>query len=216
MLDLLISFIQTLYDVPKLISLVGYAGLFLIIFAETGLLIGFILPGDSLLLTAGVFAAAGYLDIWILIPLLFAAAVIGDAFGYYFGKKVGPTLYSKKDTWYFKRKHLRYAQDYYEKHGGKTIVLARFVPLVRTFAPIVAGISKMKYSHFFMYNVVGALLWATGLTLVGYILGNVVPDVEKYILLIIAAIVIISTLPIAIKVTKQKLKEAEQEEKEKN
>lgn len=208
MLEQLIAVFQTLYDLPKLISLVGYLGLFFIIFAETGLLVGFFLPGDSLLLTAGVFAAVGHLNIYLLVPLLFAAAVIGDAVGYSFGRKVGPAFFNKSDTWYFKKKHLKYAREYYEKHGGKTIVIARFVPIVRTFAPIVAGISGMKYKDFFAFNVIGAFLWAAGLTLAGFFLGSLVPDVEKYIFLIIAVIIAISVLPVVVKVTREKWREA--------
>ena len=215
MLDQIFSAVTLLYDLPTLIKLVGYIGLFLIVFAETGLLIGFFLPGDSLLLTAGVFAAAGHLQLIPLMLTVFLAAVIGDAVGYSIGHKMGPSLYNKKDSKFFKRSHIQAAKDFYDKHGGKAIILARFVPLVRTFAPLIAGVSGMNYKHFFVYNVIGAILWAIGLTLAGYILGNVVPDVEKYIFLIIAAIVLISVLPIAIKVTQRKWKEAEQEENNK-
>jgi membrane-associated protein len=195
MLDSLVHFLQQLYDVPFLIRTVGYAGLFAIIYAETGLFFGFFLPGDSLLVTAGVFAAAKLLDIWLLLFLLVPAAILGDATGYYFGRKVGPALYDRPDSRLFKKEHLRKAHDFYEKHGGKTIILARFVPFVRTFAPIVAGISGMSYASFATYNVIGGLLWVVGLTMLGYALGSVVPDVEKNILLVIGVVILVSFLP---------------------
>ncbi len=195
MLDALSAFLHQLYDIPFLIKTVGYAGLFAIIFAETGLMVGFFLPGDSLLVTAGVFAAAKLLDFWTLMALLIPAAILGDAFGYYFGKKVGPSLYNRPDSRFFKKVHLQKARDFYEKHGGKTIVLARFIPVVRTFAPIVAGASGMSYGKFATFNIAGGLLWVVGLTGLGYLLGAVVPDIEKNILLVIGIVIVLSFLP---------------------
>ncbi|MBI5224962.1 VTT domain-containing protein [Candidatus Micrarchaeota archaeon] len=195
MFDQFVSFIQQLYDLPNLIRVGGYVALVAIIFAETGLMFGFFLPGDSLLVTAGVFAATGLLDIWTLNFLLVPAAIIGDAFGYYFGKRVGRKLYERKNSRFFKKEHLVAAKAFYDKHGGKTIILARFLPAVRTFAPIVAGMSGMKYKDFAVFNVVGAILWVTGLTLLGYFLGKTIPDIEKNIIFVILAVILVSFLP---------------------
>lgn len=182
---------------------VGYAGIFAIIFAESGLLIGFFLPGDSLLFTAGFLASVNPLDpsqppIFSLPALLvgcFLAAVIGDSVGYTFGRRVGPRLFQREDSILFHKKNVLKAQAFYEKHGGKAIVLARFVPIVRTFAPIVAGVGTMEYRRFLMFNLLGGLLWAVGVTLAGYFLGSVVPDVDRYLLPIVGVIVLISVAP---------------------
>lgn len=180
-------------DVHFLLNTFGYPGLFFIVFAETGLFIGFFLPGDSLLITAGIFASKGLLNIYILVPLLFAAATLGNLVGYVFGKKVGQRLFSRKDSKLFRKEHLRHAHAFYDKHGGKAIVLARFVPIVRTFAPIVAGIADMSYSTFMLFNLLGSLLWAIGITLVGFFLGKVIPN--KYFEPIIILVIILSLLP---------------------
>ncbi len=195
MLDQIIPFFQQLYDVEWLIRTVGLAGIAFIIFAETGLMIGFFLPGDSLLVTAGVFAAAGLLDIWTLNLVLIPAAVIGDAVNYFVGKRLGPALYNRPDSRFFKQSHLKKAKEFYEKHGGKTIILARFVPVVRTFAPTVAGIAGMSYPKFAMYNVVGGALWVAGMTWLGFFLGKSVPDIEKNIIAVIAVVIFASFLP---------------------
>lgn len=182
-------------DLVSLIKVVGYVGVFSIVFAESGLLIGFFLPGDSLLFTAGFLASQGFLDIKILIIGCFIAAVAGDSVGYLIGHKLGRKLFTKEDSIFFHKKHLERAQSFYEKHGGKTIVLARFIPIVRTFAPIVAGIGAMSYKKFIFFNLFGAVLWAIGVTLAGYFLGSLIPDVDKYLLPIIAIIVVVSILP---------------------
>ncbi|MFH1751108.1 MAG: VTT domain-containing protein, partial [Candidatus Micrarchaeota archaeon] len=195
MLDQLFALLQQLYDVRSLIQWGGYAALVLIIFAETGLMIGFFLPGDSLLVTAGIFASTGLLDIWILNLLLVPAAILGDATGYYFGKKVGRALYARPDSRFFRKEHLQKAQEFYDKHGGKTIILARFIPAVRTFAPIVAGVSGMTYRAFATYNVIGGILWVSGLTFLGYLLGNVIPDIEKNLMIVIGIVIFVSFLP---------------------
>lgn len=182
-------------DIKQLVESFGYVGLFAIIFAESGLLIGFFLPGDSLLFTAGFLASQDILNIYVLVPLLFIAAVTGDSVGYAFGHKVGRKLFTKEDSIFFHKKHLLKAQRFYEKHGGKTITIARFLPVVRTFAPIVAGIGNMEYKRFLMYNVVGGFLWAVCIPLAGYFLGNLIPDVDKYLIPIILVIVIASVLP---------------------
>lgn len=182
-------------DLITLIQTAGYVGIFLIVFAESGLFIGFFLPGDSLLFTAGFLASQGYFNILALALLCFIAAVLGDNFGYVFGRKVGPSIFKREDSLLFNKKHLLYASEFYQKHGKKTIVLARFMPFVRTFAPILAGVGNMHYGTFLFYNIIGGLLWAVGLTLLGYFLGNAIPDVDKYLLPIIGGIVFVSVLP---------------------
>lgn len=182
-------------DLVALIKAAGYLGLFGIVFAESGLLIGFFLPGDSLLFTAGVLASQGFLDIWILTPLMFIAAVVGDSVGYTFGKHVGPAIFNRKDSIFFHKDHLARAHLFYEKHGGRTIILARFIPIVRTFAPIVAGVGRMRYMRFLSYNIIGAALWAVGVTLLGYFLGAAFPNVERYLFPIIIVIILTSIAP---------------------
>lgn len=183
------------FDLIKFITDVSYIGIFFVLFAESGLFFGFFFPGDSLLFTAGFLASEGILNIYILLPLTFVAAVLGDNVGYWFGKKVGPRIFSREHSLFFNKHHVEKAQAFYEKHGGKTIILARFVPAVRTFAPIVAGVGHMHYKTFFMFNIVGGLLWAVGVCLAGFLLGNLVPGVDRYLLPIIALIIFISVLP---------------------
>ena len=163
------------FDLAQIIQTVGYIGLFAIVFAESGLFFGFFLPGDSLLLTAGLLASQGKLDIGILLVILSVAAILGDNVGYWFGKKTGSRIFSRDESLLFRRKNLLAAQAFYERHGGKTIVLARFMPFIRTFAPIVAGAVEMPFRRFFTFNLVGALLWAVGVTLAGYYLGQTIP-----------------------------------------
>lgn len=191
-------------DLIGLIEAVGMIGVFAIIFAETGLLIGFFLPGDSLLFTAGVLTTAvgeELIGFSFSLPVLaigcFIAAVAGDTVGYWFGHRVGRGLFKREDSRFFKRKYLYQAEGLYEQHGGKIIVIARFMPFVRTFAPIVAGIGAMHYTRFLSYNVIGGFLWAVGVPIAGALLGNVIPaeDVDKYLLPIVAVIIIISVLP---------------------
>lgn len=181
---------------------IGYVGITAIIFAESGLLIGFFLPGDSLLFTAGFLASQGVFNIGMLVVLCFVAAVLGDNVGYAFGHKVGKRLFKRKESLLFHPDHLDRAKKFYEKHGKKTIILARFLPAVRTFAPIVAGIGDMEYKTFFTYNIIGGFLWAVCLPLAGYFLGSLIPDVDKYLLPIIGFIVIASVLPQAIHILK--------------
>ena len=182
-------------DLVLLIQTVGYLGIFTIVFLESGLLIGFFFPGDSLLFTAGFLASQGYLDIRILILECFVAAVLGDSIGYLIGVKLGPKIFTKENSIFFQKKHLDRAQKFYDKHGGKTIVLARFIPVIRAFAPVVAGAGKMNYKKFVFFNLFGAILWAIGVTLAGYYLGSLIPDVDKYLLPIVGLIVIVSVLP---------------------
>ncbi len=173
----------------------GHLAIWAIIFAESGLLIGFFLPGDSLLFAAGFLASQGFLNIYALIVGCFICAVLGDNVGYATGKRFGHKLFSKEDSLFFHKKNIIKAQNFYDQHGKKTIVLARFLPVVRTFAPIVAGIAKMDYATFFKYNLIGGLVWTTGLSLLGFVLGNVIPDVDKYLIPITLAIVVISVIP---------------------
>ncbi|MEZ5145107.1 MAG: VTT domain-containing protein [Acidimicrobiales bacterium] len=185
----------------ELLNKFGTIGLFLIIFAESGLLIGFFLPGDSLLFTAGLLSAGGKLaPLPVLLVGCFLAAFLGDQVGYMFGKKVGPSIFSRPDSRLFKVEYVEKAQSYFDKHGSKTIILARFVPVVRTFAPIVAGVGKMHYRTFVSFNVIGALIWACGVTTLGYLLGDRIgPEkIDKYLLPIIAVIIVLSLIPVAI------------------
>ena len=179
---------------------VGYLILFAIVFAESGLFFGFFLPGDSLLLTAGLLASKELLNIWILVPLMFVAAVLGDNVGYWFGAKTGPRIFNRENSLLFKRKNLLAAKAFYDKHGGKTIILARFMPFIRTFAPIVAGAVEMEYRRFFFFNLVGGVLWGIGVTLAGYFLARLFPPevLDKYFLLIVVGVIVISVLPAAI------------------
>jgi membrane-associated protein len=193
--NVLQDFFHTIYNVPELIRIVGQFGLPLIIFAETGLLVGFFLPGDSLLITAGLFAARGDLNLPLLIITLIPAAILGNATGYQIGKRTGKALYSRPDSLLFRREHLRMTHEYYERHGGKTIIIAQFAPILRTFAPVVAGVAEMGYRRFASYNVVGAILWITSMTLTGYLLGNIIPGIDKRIDVLVMVVVAISLLP---------------------
>lgn len=190
--------LHSLGDLEGLIRSIGYIGVFAIIFAESGLLIGFFLPGDSLLFTAGFLASQGFFSLPVLAVGCFVCAVAGDSVGYWFGHRVGRRLFQREDSLLFKKKHLYSAQALYEKHGGKIIFLARFMPIVRTFAPIVAGIGVMDYRHFISYNIFGGLAWAVGVTVAGYFLGSVIPDVDRYLLPIVALIILISVAPPAL------------------
>ncbi len=182
-------------DLEQIIKTIGYVGVFGIVFAESGLFFGFFLPGDSLLFTAGFLASQGIFDIKLLVVLCVAGAILGDSVGYTFGRKLGAKLFQKEDSRLFKKKHIERAHAFYEKHGGKTIILARFMPIVRTFAPIVAGAANMTYRKFLSFNIFGGLLWGGGLTLTGYFLGNIIPDVDKYLIPSILLIIILSFLP---------------------
>jgi membrane-associated protein len=181
-------------DVETLVRVGGLTAMTAIVFAETGLMVGFFLPGDSLLVTAGVFAAAGKLNIWSLNALLMAAAVAGDTAGYWFGRRVGPALFKRPKSLLFNPDHLRRAHDFYEKHGGKTIIIARFMPVIRTFAPIVAGMGEMNYRRFLSFNVFGGVFWVASMTGIGYFLGRI-PGVREHIEVVILIVVFLSILP---------------------
>ena len=187
---------RNLTDIPGLIKWAGYVGLTAIIFAETGLLVGFFLPGDSLLVTAGLLISQGFeLDLLTLGSILTVAAIVGDTVNYWFGRYTGPRIFKRDDSLLFKKKHLYRAHEFYEKHGGKTIILARFMPIIRTFAPLVAGVAGMEYRRFMAYNVFGGVLWIWSMLLTGYYLGRMVPGIDKYIELVIIAVIFLSILP---------------------
>jgi membrane-associated protein len=183
------------FDLVQIIQTVGYIGLFAIVFAESGLFFGFFLPGDSLLLTAGLLASQGKLEIAALLIILPIAAILGDNVGYWFGKKTGSHIFNRDESLLFRRKNLLAAQAFYDRHGGKTIILARFMPFIRTFAPIVAGAVEMPFRRFFTFNVIGGLLWGVGVTLAGYYLGQVIPDIDRYFLVVVGAVIVVSALP---------------------
>lgn len=184
-------------DLETLIKTVGYVGLFVIVFAETGLLIGFFLPGDTLLITAGLLAGRNELEILILIPLLIVAAVLGDAVGYQIGKHTGPRLFKREDSRWFHRRHLERAQDFYDRHGGKTIVIARFLALIRTFAPTVAGAAQMPYRKFVVFNVAGGAGWVTSMIVLGYWFGKKVENLELFFTGMVVIMLAASTAPAA-------------------
>lgn len=187
-----------MFELKTLLEVTGYAGIGAIVFAESGLLIGFFLPGDSLLFTAGFLASQGIFNIIWLASLCFLAAVLGDSVGYAFGHRVGRRIFTREDSLLFHTRNLQRAQAFYDRHGGKTIILARFLPVVRTFAPVLAGVGSMPYQRFLAYNIVGGALWAIGLTVLGYYLGSAIPDVDRYLLPIIVGIIVLSVLPVIV------------------
>lgn len=195
--EFLSDFLHRLRDLKGLVQWAGYLGLTAIIFAETGLLIGFFLPGDSLLVTAGLLCSQPDfgLNVWILGGILTVAAIVGDTVGYNIGKTAGPRIFTREDSLFFHKQHLLRAQAFYEKHGGKTIVIARFMPIVRTFAPVVAGVGNMRYRDFIFYNVVGGVLWIWSMLMTGYVLGRYVPGIDKHIEKIILLVIFLSILP---------------------
>ena len=194
-------------DLKEIIQAVGYIGLFAIVFAESGLFFGFFLPGDSLLFTAGFLASQDLLNLPTLMVLLSIAAITGDSVGYWCGEKFGRKLFTREDSIWFHKKHLITAHDFYEKHGGKAIVLARFLPAVRTFVPIVAGMAQMSYRKFLFYNVWGGLFWVISLTGGGYVFGSVIPDVDRYLIPVVLLIIIVSAMPTAIHIYRENRRE---------
>lgn len=197
MIEVLRHILARLYDVRGLIEWGGTLLVCIIVFVETGMFVGFFLPGDSLLVAAGVFAGAGQLKIAYLLSLVTLCAIAGDQLGYLIGWRAGKTLYQRNDSRFFKRRHLDQAHAFYEKYGGKTIVLARFVPIIRTFCPPVAGAARMNYLRYFLYDVVGGIFWVWSITLLGYTLGRTVPNIDKRIHYIIAAVIVLSLTPAA-------------------
>ncbi len=189
------EFFRLLRDLRGLVQWGGYTVLGIIVFAETGLLVGFFLPGDSLLVTAGVFAATDLLDIWILNLLLAPLAILGDAVNYWMGRRTGEQIYARPDGRLFKRAYVTRTQEFYERYGGKTIVIARFVPIIRTFAPFIAGVGRMKYRRFLAFNVIGAVAWVASMTLAGYFLATSFPNIEQHLHIVIAIVIVLSILP---------------------
>ena len=189
--------LHQLTDPRILIQWGGYVGLTIIIFAETGLLVGFFLPGDSLLVSAGLLASRPdmHLDVYMLGAILSVAAVVGDSVGYGIGRASGPHIFTRENSLLFNRKHLQRAHAFYERHGGKTIVLARFMPIVRTFAPVVAGVGTMRYRDFLAYNIVGGVAWIWSMLFIGYFLGRYIPGIDAHIDLVILLVIFLSILP---------------------
>ena len=196
MLDFIYACIQL--DPIAIIKAGGYLGIAIIVFAESGLLIGIFFPGDSLLFAAGLLSAAGFLAPFPLIALVVLAAIVGDSVGYWFGANVGVNFFKRKDSRFFKQEYIKRTELFYQKYGGRAVVLARFVPIVRTIAPILAGIGTMKYSTFLKFNILGGCLWGIGMVSLGFSLGSVIPNSQHYILPISLVIIIISFLPILI------------------
>jgi len=196
-MEVLQDFFSRLYHFEDLIRWGGYFVLVLIVFSETGLLAGFFLPGDSLLVTAGLLCALdGVMNIWILNLVLCAAAIAGDTVGYWIGYHFGPRIFNRESSFFFHKDHLLRTQKFYEKYGNKTIVIARFVPIVRTFAPTVAGVGRMDYKKFLTYNIAGGIGWVMSMTLGGYFLGRLVPNIEKKIHWVILVVIVLSFIPI--------------------
>ena len=196
-MDSVLELFHRLRDVRAIVAWGGYVGLTAIIFAETGLLVGFFLPGDSLLVTAGLLASQPRfgLNPWLLGLLLTAASIIGNAVGYAIGRLSGPRLFTREESLLFKPRYLRQAHDFYERHGGKTIIIARFMPIVRTFVPVVAGAAKMDQRRYTLYNVVGGVLWIWSMILTGYFLGRYIPGIDRHIEKVIVVVIVLSLMP---------------------
>jgi len=190
----------------SLIEAFGTLGLFVIVFAESGLLVGFFLPGDSLLFTAGLLAYKGVLNLPLVVVVAVVAAVIGDQVGYFIGRKIGPALFKRPDSRLFHQKNVQRTHDYFEKNGPKTVILARFLPVIRTFTPVVAGVGQMEYRRFVTFNVVGGVAWGAGVTLAGYTLGRTVPNIDRWLLPIIVAIAAVSFIPVVLELLRLRTK----------
>lgn len=184
-----------LSNLPDLVQWAGLFGLVAIIFSETGLLVGVFLPGDSLLVTAGLFAARGYLSIYALAPALTAAAICGNSVGYLIGRATGPRVFRRENSLFFNKKHAIRAHEFYEKYGHKTIVLAQFMPIIRTFAPVIAGVGGMRFKDFITFNILGAFLWIWGMLGIGFFLGSYIPGIDRHIEIVVAVVIFISILP---------------------
>lgn len=200
-----LNLIHRIHDVKTIIEWGGLLAICMIVFVETGLFFGFFLPGDSLLVTAGIVAATGHLPLVSLLVFVSLSAILGDQLGYFIGYKTGELLYSRKNSMFFKREYLEKTHQFYEKYGPKTIVLARFVPLVRTFAPAVAGVAGMEYKKFVVYNILGGILWVMSTVLGGFFVGSLIPNIENYLHLVIAGVILLSFMPILLEVGKNRL-----------
>ncbi len=204
-LEFLKEIFSQIYDVKSLVMWAGYIGLVAIVYAETGLLVGFFLPGDSLLVTAGLFAATGELNIVYLNLLLIPAAILGNITGYWIGKKAGPRIFKRDQSLLFRKDYIIKTKVFYEKHGASTMIITRFMPILRTFAPVVAGIGGMEYRKFMLYNVIGAVAWLLSMTLTGYYLVKLFPGIEHHIEKVIIVVVFLSLLPGIIKYIRHKI-----------
>lgn len=210
-MDVLKDIFSHLYDVEYVIKIacdygIAYTLLTIFVFAETGMLVGFFLPGDSLLVTAGIFASRGDLNIAVLVALLIPATLIGDSLGYFIGKKIGPKIFTKEQSFFFRKDYIIRTKNFYDKYGGITITIARFMPIIRTFAATVAGVAQMKYAKFLAYDIIGGVAWVMSMTFIGYFLGQLFPGVVKRLELVIILVVFISLLPVIIKYISHKLK----------
>ena len=205
-MEFLWDLFHKIYDVESLVRYGGLVGLTAIVFVETGLLIGFFLPGDSLLVTAGLFAARGDLDLLTMNIVLSLAAILGDTVGYNIGARAGPKIFTRENSLLFNRKHLITTKEFYERHGGFTIVIARFIPILRTFAPVVAGVGGMQYKKFLAYNVFGGIGWVATTTCGGYFLGQMIPNIDEHIHVVIVVVIFLSLLPAIIKFAQEKMK----------
>ncbi len=203
-MEFLFGVVTGAHSLDDLIRWGGYVVLVAIVFTETGLLVGFFLPGDSLLITAGLVAAGGGLNIWWLNGLLIVAAIVGDSVGYAIGWRVGPRLFTREKSLVFNPRHVERTRRFYERHGSKTIVIARFVPIVRTFAPVVAGVGQMQYRRFLLYNILGGVGWVLSMTWAGYLLGRAIPNVDRYLHVIVIIVIILSVIPIGVEIVKER------------
>jgi len=206
--EFLLGVLTGAHSLDDLIRWGGYAVLVGIVFTETGLLVGFFLPGDSLLVTAGLVAAAGGLNIWWVNSLLIVAAIVGDSVGYAIGARLGPRLFTREQSLLFNPRHVERTRRFYECHGAKTIVIARFVPIIRTFAPVVAGVGQMRYRRFLFYNVAGGVGWVTSMTWMGYLLGRAVPNIADYIHIVVIVVIVVSMIPIVVEILRERRRRA--------
>ena len=203
-MEVLRGVITGAYSLDALILWGGYALMVAIVFTETGLLVGLVLPGDSLLITAGLIAATGALNIWWINVLLMVAAIVGDSVGYAIGARIGPRLFTREKSMLFNPKHVDRTRRFYARYGAKTIVIARFVPIVRTFAPVLAGVGQMAYGRFLSYNVFGGIGWVAGMTWTGYFLGSAIPDIKSHIHKVVLVVIVLSVIPIVIEVLRER------------
>jgi membrane-associated protein len=202
--EFLASVLSGAYSLDDLIRWGGYVVLVAIVFTETGLLVGFFLPGDSLLITAGLVAAAGGLNIWWLNALLIVAAIVGDSVGYAIGVRLGPRIFTRPKSLLFNPRHIERTRAFYARHGARTIVIARFVPIIRTFAPVVAGVGQMEYRRFLLYNVAGGVGWVTSMTWTGYLLGRAIPNIGDYVHVVVVIVIVLSLIPIVIEFARER------------
>lgn len=207
-MQFLLDIVTGHYSLDQLIRWGGYLVLAGIVFSETGLLVGFFLPGDSLLITAGLVAATGVLNVWWLNLLLVVAAVAGDNVGYAIGFRLGPRLFTRERSLLFNPRHVERTRRFYARHGAKTIVIARFVPIIRTFAPVVAGVGQMAYSRFLLYNVVGGVGWVTSMTWAGYALGQAVPNIDRHIHIVVLVVIALSVVPIVVEIVRERRRQS--------